>query len=192
MWHETPEFQQQIVDGRWQMRFRAGGDLDLWANPNADAWNAPVRAQCLGSGNVVLCSPCAQNADAPDRVLLTITLQAYQSDVQVWTQKIRATIATIRVKHPQVRQIVLQPVVGGPMHAGCPFPGQIHGVRAAYNHPFIDQAIAEVVGDSPDLVAGISPEVQSCSDYSDNIGHLDPAARGPAGLSIGEYYASRP
>jgi uncharacterized delta-60 repeat protein len=192
MWHETPEFQQQIDDARWQMRFRSGGDVDLWADPNADAWSPPVRAQCLGSGNVVLCTPCAQNSNAPDRVVFTITLQAYESDVQVWAQKIRAAIATIHQKHPQVRQIVLQPVVGGPMGGGCPYPGQPLGVRAAFNHPFIDQAIADVVHDSPDLVAGISPEVRSCADYSDNIGHLTPAARGPAGSQIGQYYALRP
>ncbi len=44
----------------------------------------------------------------------------------------------------------------------------------------------------PDLVAGFSPEVRSCADYSDDIGHLVPAARGPIGLAIGQYYASQP
>jgi uncharacterized delta-60 repeat protein len=192
MWHETLEFQQQIDDARWQMRFRSGGDVDLWADPNADAWRAPVETRCLGSGSPVLCTPCAANSDAPDRVLFTITLQDYESDVQVWTQKIRAAIATIRLRHPEVRQIVLQPVVGGPMGRNCPFPGQQLGVRASFNHPYIDAAIAEVVNDSPDLVAGISPEVRSCADYSDNVGHLIPAARGPAGLEIGQYYAPGP
>jgi hypothetical protein len=192
MWHETTEFQQQIDDATWQMRFRSGGDVDLWADPNADAWSAPVRAECLGSGNVVLCTPCAQGSDAPDRVLFTITLQTHESDVQVWTQKIRAAIATIRLKHPQVRQIVLQPVVGGPHHTVCPVPTQQLGVRASYNHPYIDQAIAVVVNDSPDLVAGFSPEVRTCADYSDDVGHLVPAARGPIGLTIGQYYASQP
>jgi hypothetical protein len=190
MWHETTGFQQHIDDARWQMRFRAGGDVDLWADPNADAWSPPVAAQCLGSGQVVLCTPCAQGSNAPDRVLFTITLQAYESDVQVWAQKIRAAIATIRQKHPQVRQIVLQPVVGGPMHAVCPDPTHTQplGVRASYNHPYIDQAIAVVVGDSPDLVAGFSPEVQSCADYMDDVGHLIEPARGPIGDAIGQYY----
>ena len=188
MWHETPEFQQRIDNARWQMRFRASGDVDLWADPNADAWNPPVRTACLGSGSPVLCTPCAQGSDAPDRVLFTISLMAYETDVQVWAQKIRAAIATIRMKHPQVQQIVLQPVVGGPMHGFCPFPNQPQGVRASFNHPHIDQAISLVVQDSADLVAGFSPEVQSCNDYADEVGHLIESGRGPVGQAVGNYY----
>ena len=186
MWEETPEFQQHVDGTRWQIRFRSSGDVDLWANPDADAWSAPTREEC--SGSAVVCSPCAQNSAAPDRVIFTITLLSYEADVQVWTQKIRAAIATIRLKHPQLRQIVLQPVVGGPMHAVCPVAGIAEGVRASYNHPYIDAAIAEVVGDSPDLVVGFSPEVRSCTDYSDDVGHLVSAARGPIGDTIGTDY----
>jgi hypothetical protein len=188
-WMDTTEFEQHIDDARWQARLRAGGHIDVWADPNADAWDPPVQATCTDTGaTMFLCSPCARGSDAPDRVLVTITLQEYLSDVQVWAQKIRAAIATIRLKHPSVAQIVLQPVVGGPMHTVCPVPGVPLGVRASYNHPYIDQAIAIVVGDSPDIVAGFSPEVHSCADYADDLGHLDPAARGPIGLDIGQYY----
>jgi hypothetical protein len=192
MWHETPEFQAQIDDARWQMRFRAGGDVDLWADPDADAWNPPVSAECFGAGLVALCTPCAEGSDAPDRVLFTITLPTYEADVQIWAQKIRAAIATIRQKHPQARQIVLQTVVGGPRHTVCPFPGAPQGVRASFNHPYVDEAIAEVVNDAPDLVAGFSPEVESCSDYADDLGHLTIDGRGPVGLAIGQYYALEP
>jgi len=192
MWHETPEFQALIDDARYQMRFRSGGDVDLWADTNADAWSAPVRADCLGGGSPVLCTPCAQASTAPDRVIFTITLQAYETDQQVWTQKIRAAIATIRHRHPQVEQIVLQPVVGGPGGNPCAFPGAPQGVRAAFNHPHIEDAIATVVADSPDLVAGISPRVPSCSGYEDELGHLAEAARGPVGQAVGQYYQAWP
>jgi hypothetical protein len=188
MWHETPEFQQQIDDARWQMRFRAGGDVDVWADPDADVWNPPVSDQCFGSGQVALCTPCVQGSSAPDRVLFTITLQTYEPDVQVWAQKIRAAVATIRQKHPQARQIVLQPVVGGPGHVVCPYPGAPQGVRASFNHPYIDQAIAQVINDNPDLVAGVSPEVRSCADYADDVGHIVPAGRGFVGGQVGQFY----
>ncbi|HXJ37165.1 MAG TPA: hypothetical protein VMS22_24315 [Candidatus Eisenbacteria bacterium] len=192
MWHETPEFQQHITDARWQMRFRAGGDVDVWADPNADAWNPPVDAECLGSGLVTLCTPCAQDSDSPDRVIITITSHGYDTDVQMWAQRIRAAVATIRAKHPQVKQIVLQPVVGGPGHAVCPYPGAPQGVRASFNHPYIDQAIAIVVGDAPDIAAGYSPEVRTCADYQDDVGHLVPDARGPIGDVIGQFYDDTP
>jgi hypothetical protein len=87
---------------------------------------------------------------------------------------------------------VLQPVVGGPNDNVCSSPGAPQGVRAAYNHPHIDDAIAIVVADSPDLVAGISPSASSCSAYEDDIGHLVESARGPIGRTIGLYYQAHP
>ncbi|MGQ0669846.1 MAG: hypothetical protein ACT4PO_09280, partial [Actinomycetota bacterium] len=90
----------------------------------------------------------------------------------------------IRTKVPGLEQIVLQPVVGGPGGAECEVGGET--VRASFNHPFIDEAIARVVGG--DVVAGASPEVRTCSDYRDSTGHLENDARGPIGLSIGNFY----
>jgi hypothetical protein len=184
----TPQFQQQVTDARWQMRFRAGGDVDVWADPQADAWSAPTHDECLGVGSPVLCTPCIDGAAGPDRVILTITLDGYESDAQVWAQKIRAAIATIRAQHPQLQQLVLQPVVGGPDHAICPAPGEPRGVRATFNHPHVDEAIAIVVGDADDLVAGFSPEVHACSDYRDDVGHLTDEGTGAVGGPIGAYY----
>jgi hypothetical protein len=186
--YQTAEFQQQVDDARWQMLFRAGGDVDVWADPTSEVWTAPVAEAC--SGSPILCSPCSEGSDAPDRVLFTITLQDHESSVPTWVEKIRAAIVTIRTKRPAVREIVLQPVIGGPGHAICPADNP-NGVRASYNHPYIDQAIAEVVQDAPDLVAGMSPEVASCSDYEDEVGHLTEEARPGLGLAIGQYYGSQ-
>jgi hypothetical protein len=188
--YDTAEFRQQIDPDRWQMLFRAGGDVDVWADPAADVWSAPVEESCFGTGSPVLCTPCAAGSDTPDRVLFTITLQAYESNVAVWVEKIRAAIATIRAKRPHLRQIVLQPVIGGPDHALCPASGP-NGVRASYNHPYVDQAIAEVVHDASDLVAGFSPEVGACTDYRDDVGHLQDAARPAVGAAIGAFYGPR-
>jgi hypothetical protein len=78
------------------------------------------------------------------------------------------------------------------MDGVCPVATQPLGVRASYNHPFIEQAIQLVVGDAPDLVAGLSPDVQACSDYQDDIGHLTTLGRNRAGQTIGSYYADAP
>ncbi len=192
MWEETTDFQQRVDDAHWQVRFRSGGDIDVWGDPTSDAWNAPVRTTCQNAGQIALCSPCAQGSSSPDRVVLTITSHGYDSDVAMWETRIRTAIATIRQEHRQVRQIVLQPVVGGPNGAVCPTPANRQGVRASFNHPYIDQAIAIVVRDSPDLAAGISPEVQSCSNYSDDVGHLTTAGRAFVGQAVGQYYGARP
>ena len=192
-WHETSGFQTEIPDGRYQLRFRSGGDITNWANINFDGWRAPTRTSCLGSGSAALCSPCTSFSTTPDRVILTITLARYEDSVTDWVSGIRAAVATIRRRHPQVDRIVLQPLVGGPGNQPCPNPGDpMRGVRAAYNHPRIDQAIAIVVGDAPDLEAGPSPEVRACGDYEDQAGHLRAAARSPIGATIGRDYTDGP
>jgi hypothetical protein len=192
-WYETNGFQAEVPDARYQLRFRSGGDLADWANPGFDGWRAPTRAECVGSGPSVLCSPCSTFSTAPDRVILTITLSRYEDGVADWVSGLRAAVATIRRRHPQVERIVLQPVVGGPNDGRCPTPADPQrGVRAAYNHPRIDEAIAIVERDAPDLEAGPSPEVRTCGDYEDQVGHLRAAARSPIGAAIGRAYADGP
>src|SRR5207248_3582644 len=107
-------------------------------------------------------------------------------DVNWWVQEINLVIANIRAKYPNERQIILQPVVGGPGESLCTFQGTT--VRASYNNPYIDQAIARVVG--AEVVSGIDPEASSCGDYADWLGHLTEQAKGPMGVMIGQYYAN--
>jgi hypothetical protein len=176
-WSSTPAFTSQIPDGAWQTRIQSGGNIDVWKNRTEPGW-------FVAPG-----SPCTAFSTTPDRVVLTITRLVYDNSVASWVQGIRDTIATIRWRHPQVREIVLQPVVGGPNHAICPHPDDpFRGVRAAYNHPFIDLAIAEVVRLEPGVSAGPSPEVLACNRYRDRAGHLTPSGATEVGADIGAFY----
>jgi hypothetical protein len=170
---DAPDFEDVVGTAGWQLLWRTGAAIDLWADPNFSGWSAPIE------------SPCADGSDAPDRVVLTISKQVFEDDVTVWTQDILAAVQTVGDKYPDVEQIVLQPVVGGPGHATCIHNGD--PVRASVNHPVIDAAIAKAVGG--DVVAGFSPEVRTCDDYQDAIGHLGREARGPIGRTIAEFYA---
>jgi hypothetical protein len=117
--------------------------------------------------------------------VLTISKQVFEDDVDVWTRDILAAVETVGDKYPDVARIVLQPVVGGPGGQTCTHNGD--PVRASVNHPVIDAAIAEAVGGH--VAAGFSPEVRTCDDYQDAIGHLERDARGPIGRTIAEFYA---
>jgi hypothetical protein len=170
---DAPDFEQVVGTDGWQLLWRGGGEIDLWADPDYRGWLEPIR------------SPCAAGSNAPDRVVLTISKQLFEDDPDVWAQDIRAAVETVRDKYPGVERILLQPVVGGPGHDRCEFQGD--PVRASVNHPTIDQAIADVAGG--DVVAGASPEVRTCADYADTPGHLTDAATGPVGRAVGEFYA---
>jgi hypothetical protein len=159
--------------GRWQLRWQGGGSIDLWADPSYEGW-AP-------QGRV---NSCAQNSERPDRVLLDVS-DDFHTDVNWWVQQINATLSVIHRRYPSARQIMLQPVVGGPGGSRCQIGGQ--DVRASFNHPYILEGIGRVVGG--DVTAGANPMVRSCGDYADTTGHLNDQAKGAIGVSIGQFYA---
>jgi hypothetical protein len=169
-------FEPLVGDSAWQLRAYAGAGVS-WQDPNFAGWST------------VPYSRCAQGSSAPDRVLLTISTPTGNPTVTWWVTNIRAEIATIRSKYPNVRQIVLQPVVGGPNNTVCNYGGNPSDpVHASLIHPTIDQAIAQVVGGS--VIAGMSPTVRTCADYMDNTGHLQVSARPAIGSIIGQFYVN--
>ncbi|MDX1389369.1 MAG: hypothetical protein R3344_09275, partial [Acidobacteriota bacterium] len=77
----------------------------------------------------------------------------------------------------------------GPDNGPCWFDGDgppAPAIRAARNHPTIDEAISRVIGG--DVIVGMSPEVRTCEDYSDILGHLTVESEAPIGAVIGQWY----
>lgn len=166
---------EAVLDGdRWELFYHLGAGITLWADPNSRMWTQSD-----------LWSPCSLRSGDPDRVLLTISTDTYLPDVAAWVSYISRAVSTIRSKYPNVREIILQPVVGGPDGGRCELDGAT--VRATFNHPYIAMAIEKMVDRG--VVAGASPEVRSCADYQDSAGHLSPEARAAIGAAIGEHYA---
>jgi hypothetical protein len=170
---------ESVVDGsKYELLYQFGGAIWKWADPGYEGWSNGIVSGCT-AGTV------------PDRIVLDVTEDFFIStgDVSRVANDIRNAITTARSKFPTARQIWLQPVVGGPSHSLCLFGGNpANPVRASANHPFIDQAIALVVGGT--VVAGPSPEVGSCADYEDNIGHLVSPGKEAVGRTIGAWYSS--
>jgi hypothetical protein len=67
-------------------------------------------------------------------------------------------------------------------------------VRASFNHPYIDQAVALVASEytNNEVITGMSPEVDSCTDYVDSKGHLTDDAGPRIGEKIGKFYSGTP
>lgn len=170
---DVPDFQDSVGDAAWQVRWAPGGAIYFWADPEYEGWDGAAE------------SPCSTDADAPARVVLTITSQNYENDASSFVIWIEDAVEVVRSRFPSVEQIVLQPVVGGPGNGSC-VRDDGGEVRASHNHPLIDAAIAQVVGG--DVVAGPSPEVPTCDDYADSAGHLEDAARASIAQTIADGY----
>ena len=168
-------FQERVGDASWQVRWEPGGAVYKWIDPGYAGWDGAAD------------SGCSSRAQSPDRVVLTITSQSYETASAPFVRWIEDVIEVVRDRYPSVQRIVLQPVVGGPDDGPCPL-GEGREVRATHNHPLIDAAIADVVGG--DVVRGPSPEVRTCADYSDDVGHLVEEARTPIADQIADGYAA--
>jgi hypothetical protein len=183
-WYVTGgEFEKAVGADRWQLLWAGGAGVDRWQNPDYPGWRQPIR------------HAVPDIADKPDRVLLSIS-GPYGEDEAAWARAISATIDTIKTKYPSARQIILQPVVGGPGGQTCAPPGRPDGrVRASWQHKHIHAAIRQVVKDrgedSVRIVEGFAPQVRTCDDYSDALGHLKQEAAAVIGKAIGEHYAQR-
>ena len=169
----------------YQILWQNGGAVHYWADPNDGIWSSNF-----------LDSRCDSSSNTPDRVIMDVTEDFFIDDpsnggVARVAQDIRNVIATLRSRYSaSLRQIYLQPVVGGPGGSTCTVGGS--RVRASVNHPFITQAIDQVLAEGSggfDVRRGPITRLGSCSGYADDIGHL--VNPGPIGQSIGTYYFSR-
>lgn len=154
---------ESIVDGdRWQLQWAPGGGVNVYANPEAEAWNAPVF------------SPCVEGSGAPERIVYMVS-GPFGDDVPAWVAEIEKALENIREKFPSAYVIALQPVVGAPADASgdeC-FLGERNArVRASWQATPILEAIRGVASDYSDVVVGATTRLQSCSHYVDAIGHI--------------------
>lgn len=181
-WENTFAFRSQVDGSVWQNRIAGSAWLGAIASPGWDGWRGTAS------------SPCVFGATRPHRIVLTATMDRFADTPQAILPYLRSAVATIRARYPYGPTIVLQPVVGGPndqrcyMAAGNPSTR----VRAAWNHPVIDEAIELLLAEQPDdvvdLQAGFSPEVASCGQYRDTTGHLTATGAEHAGRTIGRWF----
>jgi len=172
-WYEADDVFESTVDGaRWELKWAGGAGVDRWSDPDNRAWSAE------------LVSPCVSNADAPDRIVLSVS-GPYGDDEDAWVEGINGSVALIRQRYPTARVIALIPVVGGPSHRTCELEGR--SVRASWQHEHIDNAIEQVVAAdrTGTLVVGPSPEVRTCDDYRDALGHLTDEGAAALGDMLG-------
>lgn len=162
---------ESIVDGdKWQLQWTNGAGVDVYANPNAAAWNSPI------------ISACEKNSDRPERLVYMIS-GPHGLNIAGWVADIEIALNNIRAKFPSVEVIALQPVVGAPVgdpDDSCPSPLPLPPplddgtgrVRASWQATPILEAVEIVAGNHPDVVAGATTRVRSCGHFVDGIGHL--------------------
>lgn len=176
-------FESIVEDGKWQLLWHGGAGVDKWRQADYAGWEREI------------ISRCSSDSDRPDRVVLSVS-GPYGEDEAAWAEAIEASVENIIARLPSVGQVVLEPVVGGPGGEPCPCVRNCRDrdrVRASWQYRHIDNAIRAVTsrraGQPVEVVVGFSPQVRTCDDYFDGLGHLMPEAAAAVARALGEYYA---
>ena len=154
---------ESIVDGdRWQLMWTNGAGVNVYSNPDSEAWSAPI------------ISPCAEASDRPERIVYMIS-GPFGEDVQAWVTEIEKAVDNIRDEFPSAKIIALQPVVGAPADApgdACFTQDGDGRVRASWQATPILEAIEIVADNLDDVVVGATTRVKFCSHFVDGLGHI--------------------
>ena len=158
-------FESLVDNGKWELIRVHSGFVELWADPKNGVWNTGPT------------SPCAQNANNPDRVIF-IALNFDTTMLDQWVPPLTAVVKNLKAKYPGVKRIELGTFVRAPGNKPCPqAPAKRSTIAQAE-----DDAIAMVAAANPDLVR-VHPkfEAKACSEFSGNPPH--PSAAGGAAWS---------
>ena len=145
-------FETMVDNTRWELMWYHSGFVELWANPNDPVWSTAIT------------SPCAQNANKPDRVIF-VPLNYLNDTLAFWTPNVTAAVANIQAKYPSAKRIELMAFIRAPGNMACP---QAPAPRSTIT-PAQDESMAMVAAANPGLVF-VAPqfEAKSCSDYTSN------------------------
>jgi hypothetical protein len=171
-----------LVDGtKFEARTKAHEYIETWPTDTA-VWTQPLSPAGPAPEPGGTPHACAQNSDAPDRVILIGYTDpnetAYHSEA-AWEGALDKDIAAIQMHYPSAKSIELITMVRGPlMQGGMTYPGGFNCDPALMEdiyQPYTDQAMANEATKNPGLVvAGPKFYVGDCSWFTTNG-----AGRGP-------------
>jgi hypothetical protein len=166
------DFEKLVDAPKWELIWVHSGFVQLWADPANAIWQT------------ALTSPCAQNAQSPDRIVFVALNFDYNTLAQ-WLPPLTAAANNLHMKYPSARRIELGTFVRAPGNVACP---QAPPPRSTIS-PAEDQAIAMVVQTDPSLFA-VAPklEAKTCGDFTGNPPHPTPTGAANWAQEMAQYY----
>jgi len=167
-----------IDNGRWEALASAQGEISfiqMWADPNSGLWK------------MAKLSPCAMNADSPDRVIFVGLNWNYTTEAE-WLTQYDAVLKTIQAKFPSVKTIYLDTLIRGPGNHNC---GGMDATSHVVVWPFIDAAIQTEVAKNPILLKA-APKLYApdCSVFVGAGPHYTAAGVKIVAKVYSDYYAN--
>lgn len=196
-------FQNGVDDSKWQLKWHHHGHITEWAKPESPFWLDTGNANDDSMGAPIN-SKCAQNSDAPDRIVFLALSWALTSET-AWTQALDADIANIKSKYPSVKRVDVMTMIRCPKNMQCnpkaklgtPDSDTNASIQDCQVPAFADAAIAKLIAANPGYVA-LGPQFEStmCNAPADspnhNGAHMTDADNKIAAMKMAAFYAAKP
>jgi hypothetical protein len=167
-------FEKVIDNARWELKFQDSAHIEKWADPANAVWALPIT------------SPCAQNADKPDRIVFMGVNYDFAT-VDLFLPKYVAVLNNIKSKYPTVKRMDVMTYTRGPGNVECVGANRSND---SYIKPAQDEAIAMFASSYPGFVFPAPRwEVESCADFT-LCPHLTGAANAIISKTIGTYFST--
>jgi hypothetical protein len=165
-------FESMVDNSKWELVWVHSGFVELWANPSDPVWSTAIT------------SPCARNADKPDRVIFLALNFDYDTPAQ-WNPVVAAAVVNIEAKYPSAKRIELRTFIRAPGNQACP---QAPAPRSTIT-PAEDDALALAAAADPTRVF-VAPkfEAKTCGEFSSNPPHPSPAGVTAWVKMMADYY----
>jgi hypothetical protein len=165
-------FESMVDNSKWELVWVHSGFVELWANPSDPVWSTQIT------------SPCAQNANKPDRVIFLALNFDYDTPAQ-WNPVVAGAVANIKARYPTAKRIELRSFIRAPGNLACP---QAPAPRSTIT-PAEDEALALTAAADPTRVF-VAPkfEAKTCGEYSSNPPHPSPAGVTAWVKMMADYY----
>jgi hypothetical protein len=153
-------FQAAVGDEKWQIKADHNTFTENWANPTDAFWSLPVA------------SPCANGAQAPDRVLF-VAYSKTLTTKEAWETQLSKVVDNVKTKLPSVKRVDLLGLVRAPNNEMC----ANNNSASTVVRPEQDEAMQAVADKSAGLVK-VGPQyfAASCDSFVTNNTNLTAAA----------------
>jgi len=176
----TNGFEKQVPNERWEIIYHHPGYIENWAKASDEVYKlAPT-------------SPCAMNADNPDRIILNLFADGSDSAIgnkNAWVTALTQAVANLKAKYSRLKRIDLLTMTRAPNNTPCD-AGNAAGSSVAQ---YVDDAVMMVVGNGPPVVVA-SPKffAMNCNVFTSGGPHLSDAGKPVIAKLYGDYYSAEP
>jgi hypothetical protein len=171
-------FETLVDSPRWQARWKEYAEVQEWAKPSSDFWNAPIESACSNASN------------APERVLFMIFSWSLKTQAD-WTKNIKQTVDNFKTKFPSIRRLDLMTQVVAPGNQQCPTPPAAGETIVV--SPELQASLTETAAAYPGYVY-LAPrfEARTCADLQGGGPHLNTQGNTAVAAKIAAYVMPAP